>query len=239
MKNIIKIGLLSLVLSGCSTASISNSGYSKGNANQRSHYNNILSNELDEIQVLGLEDNDVIEKSNIAELLDNAKGINLRKGDSILLIQSGAEFPDSEMVESLSDIYDISTFSGTASKYSERKLNQLLRYSAATGGSSHIVVYWGMVESAERSLGSKSVSWVPFVGWSLPDESTQIRIRLKFAIIDVATGSWKTYQPTPIEEEFTSSIMGREGQKQQKIIELKKLVYASAAKQLHQKFGNE
>lgn len=165
------------------------------------------------------------------------KKITIPRGSSVLLIQSGADFPDSTMVESLSAYWNINQVSGDNSNYRETDLNALLRYTAASGGNGTILVYWGIVETADKNMGTKNVSWVPIVGWSLPDEVTNMRIRLKFAVIDVKSGSWQLFQTKSVENEYLSSIINREGKGQQKVIELKKLVYQKAAEELQQRLG--
>ena len=78
---------------------------------------------------------------------------------------------------------------------------------------------------------------MPLIGWAIPDENTQMRISLKFAVIDVEKGSWKMFQPSAVEKEFMSTFIGRKGKEQQKVIELKKLVYADAANKIFEKFN--
>ncbi len=234
MKRFLVMGLLVVFLFSCSK-SISETGYAQSE-NKVPGYN-AQQKELNELKVLGIRNLSSITEENISEVMATATSVDLPKGDSILLIQSGADYPDSEMIESMSQYWDVNILSGSNDKYSGDNLNKALRYIAASGGNKHLVVYWGIVETAKKSLASKNISWVPFVGWSLPDENTQMRIRLKFAIINVETGSWKMIQPSPVEEEFMSSIIGREGKEQEKVIELKKLVYANAAKQIFEKFN--
>ncbi|GJL77996.1 MAG: hypothetical protein NPINA01_09850 [Nitrospinaceae bacterium] len=234
MKKILAIGLLAIFLNGCATKSISETGYAQkeGHGKESS-----TQTELNELEVIGVSDLSSISEKAISEALAASGAVNLPKGDSILLVQSGADFPDSQMVESMSEYWDINILSGSNNRYTRGDLNKTLRYVAASGGNKHLVVYWGIVETAKKNLDTKSVSWVPFLGWSIPDENTQMRIRLKFAIIDVEKGSWKIFQPSPVEEEFMTSIIGRKGKEQQKVIELKKLVYSNAAKQIFAKFN--
>lgn len=239
MKKILKIGLLVIFLNGCATQSISETGYAQNGSNGRNGQvsGTQQSKELNELQVLGIRNLSGITEENISEVLAASTSVELPKGESILLIQSGADFPDGEMIESMSQYWDVNILSGSNDKYSEGNLNKALRYVAASGGNKHLVVYWGIVETAKKNLDSKGISWVPFIGWSIPDENTQMRIRLKFAVIDVEKGSWKMFQPSSVEEQFMSSIIGRKGKEQQKVIELKKLVYANAAKQIFNKFN--
>ena len=236
MMKFIIVGLILVSTYGCASRSISDTGYSQ--SERRGYYKSeVESKELEELVVLGIDKKQAINQGAIEKALTNFKKINIPKDSSILLVQSGSEFPDSVMIESLSDYWNVNQVSGDSRKYKESNLNNVLRYTAATGGNGSIFVYWGIVETSEKNLGTKNVSWVPIVGWSLPDEVTNMRIRLKFAVIDVKTGNWQLFQPKPVEEEFFSSIMNREDKDQEKVIELKKLVYKKAAEELHKKFG--
>ncbi len=234
-KRFILIGLLFIFLGGCVTKSISETGYAQSESNGRVS-NTQRSKELNELQVLGIKNLSAITEENISEVLATSSPVELPKGSSILLIQSGADFPDSEMVESMSEYWDVNIVSGSNDKYSEGNLNKALRFIAASGGNKHLIVYWGIVETAKKTLGTRGISWVPLVGWIIPDENTQMRISLKFAIIDVEKGSWKMFQPSAVEKEFMSTFIDRKGKEQQKVIELKKLVYADAAKKVFEKF---
>ena len=54
-------------------------------------------------------------------------------------------------------------------------------------------------------MSTKAVSWVPIVGGIIPDESQEMRIRLKIALIDVATGQWDAFSPKPIQDTSASA----------------------------------
>ena len=64
-----------------------------------------------------------------------------------------------------------------------------------------------------------------------------MRVVLKFAVIDVASGQWKTIQTMPVEDDFLSTIMSRDGKNQHAEIEMKKAVYARAADELFEKLA--
>ena len=239
----VKIVLLILTISivaGCASTSISDSGYKRNNE-QRSWHQNYepeAGKELNELAVIGVAPNATFDEEQILKSLKEAKPFELTSGSRILLLQSGAQYPDSEMVNSMSSYWDVSTLSGDSRHYANKgSLNKLLRYTAATGGNGYVVVYWGVIETAEKNLQTKGISWVPLLGWSLPDEKTQIRVILKFAIIDVASGQWKMFQPSPVKDEFLSAIINRDGKAQGVEIEMKKAVYARAAKELHMKLA--
>ena len=59
------------------------------------------------------------------------------------------------MVNSMSKYWDISTLSGDSRSYEQGNLNKLLRYTAASGGNQYVVVYWGVIATAEKKLTDK------------------------------------------------------------------------------------
>ncbi len=227
-----------LVLSGCATSSISDTGYSSPQESLRNsnYYIESGTRELDEQAVLGVAEVGNIDEALIRKSLKKSENVSIPKGSSILLIQSGAEYPDNEIVQAMSQFWDVNILSGDSRDYDKKGLHHKLRYMAATAGNRHVVVMWGIVETAEQKLATKNISWVPLVGWSLPDEQTKIRIGLKIAIIDVETGNWRMFNPKSQEDEFFSSIMNRAGEDQEKVIDLKKVVYHQSAKELYEKF---
>jgi uncharacterized protein YceK len=238
IKKIVLPVLVVSLLCGCTTTSISDSGYQRSSDHRYPHsYESQTEKELDELAVLGVTSSFKFDERALDRALKEAETFVLNSGSRILLLQSGAQFPDSEMVAGLSKYWEISTLSGDNRNYKHENLNQLLRYTAATGANNYIVVYWGVVETAQKNLQTKGVSWIPLVGWSMPDEKTQMRVVLKFAVIDVVSGQWKTFQPTPVEDNFFSSIMDRGGKSQSKEIELKKAVFTQAADELFKRFS--
>ena len=89
-----------------------------------------------------------------------------------------------------------------------------------------------MLESARINQATKFVSWVPVVGYAVPDERENMRIRLKAAIIDVASGHWTFITPTPIESAGFSSLYSREDKDQSLVNTLKEAAYKNLAKLL-------
>ena len=176
-----KMGLLFLlllvVLSGCSTRSISNSAYNSGGYYGRGVDNPFYKGELSEFDVLGIDARKEIGEEQIAAAASSKKErVALRKGDSILLIQSGAMIPDQDMVESAEKYFSVSVFTGVpeADKQANASYAKALRLAAARAGIEKIIVYWGLLESGTKNLATKTVSWVPFVGWAVPDQTQEI-----------------------------------------------------------------
>src|ERR1041384_4803919 len=97
--------VLALVISGCTeTRSISNSGYREPHSSARfapragdSDPAFQYRGELSEFDVLGIERGAMTSDTEIERTLANAKRVRLKRGNSILLLQSGAIFPDGPM----------------------------------------------------------------------------------------------------------------------------------------------
>lgn len=236
------IGLLALLLalSGCTTRSISDSGYDR--------YGRVSSayrGELTEFEVLGVDTAQTITDADIAAALKNASGARLQRTSKILLIQSGADFPDAAMLTGLSSRFLVTPFSGkpginrTSDHFStERNVpasesySKSLRLAAARGGYDKIVCYWGVLESEELNRATKFVSWVPIVGFAVPDERQNMRIRLKAAIVDVASGRWTMVNPKPFESTALTSIYSRGDKDQSLVACLKEQGYADLSNTL-------
>src|SRR5262245_9729792 len=172
--------------------------------------------ELSEFDVLGITRGGTPSDSEIERALDSAKRVRLHPASSIMLIQSGAIFPDGPMVTELSKHFRVVAFSGVppSSRADEpgpfersdaETFSRSLRLAAARGGNDVILCYWGVLESENAKLATKTISWVPLVNWVLPDEREHVRIRLKLALIDVRTGDWAVLSPAPVEDSAVSS----------------------------------
>ena len=219
-----------LLISGCATRSISDSGY------QSRYYggpaNSMYQGELSEFDVIGIEADTSVSEEQIANAFaDSSERKSLRRGDSIMLIQSGAMIPDADMIQNLEKTFSISAFSGVPqkSKDASASYSRSLRLAAAKGGIGTIVVYWGVLESGIENLGTKTFSWVPIVGSVVPDEAQSMRIRLKVAVVDVRTGRWEVFTPKELDEHSYSARISREHSDQAQVATLKKQAYALAA----------
>ncbi len=197
--------------------------------------------ELSEFDVLGITRDEQASEADIRHALDSARRVRLAPGSSILLIQSGALFPDTVMVSELSKHFRVVPFSGVPSSNSgvtdPESYSRSLRLAAARGGNDKILCYWGMLESASERLPTKTVSWVPIVNWVLPDESQRMRIQLKLALLDVRTGDWAILSPTSFDSQRISIKPRREVTDQKQIERLKERAYASAVRELVQTYS--
>lgn len=240
------LAVLGLVwLTGCTTRSISNSGYRGGGYYGESTYRG----ELSDFDVLGVDRDQTISEADIGKALDSTAREKLRKGSSVLLIQSGATFPDEPMASELNRYINVAPFTGVptdarrpgdaaAGKTTPANYSKSLRLAAARGGCENIVCYWGVLESAREGMASKTLSWVPVVGWAVPDERQHMRIRLKIAIVDVRTGHWSIFTPEPFEDKSLSGLQSRERSDQRQVEMLKRKAYEAAARDLLRVYGS-
>ncbi|QBH95589.1 aminopeptidase [Limnobaculum zhutongyuii] len=232
----------SLIVSGCSVRSISNADNGR---------NQFYAGELSDQDVLGAMPKQGISDADIKTALNNSRyTFRLPKDSSILLIQSGAMTPDAEMQKALKEYYSVAVFSGippnsqryrgyNAQPVTEETTDypRLLRLTAANGGQDKIIVYWGQLESGSENEVTKVVSWVPFVGGVLPDETQHMRIVLRVALIDVLSGRWVTFTPEVFENSSVSGRYNRDSKDLKQIMELKAQAYDAAAKEIFERYG--
>jgi hypothetical protein len=236
-------------LSGCSTVRpISNSAYQddrsigyapRANGSDPGY---VYRGELSEFDVLGIARGQMTTEQDIQRSLDNAKSVKLTPNSSILLIQSGAMFPDAPMVSELSKYFRVTPFSGVPTmtrsgrdaieSRNPESFAQSLRLAAARGGNDVILCYWGILESATEDLATKTVSWVPVVSWVVPDEKQHMRIRLKLAVIDVRSGNWSVLSPNAFDDARVSTSPRRGVKDQQQVETLKAKAYEASVKDL-------
>lgn len=231
------LGAAALFLAGCETRSISDSGYRRGQHAHRvapASY----SGELNELDVLGIQRNLPVTEEQIVRALDAAGDVRLRKGSRVLLVQSGAHYPDDPMVAALRGSVTVTPFTGHPNQFQRETYHRDLRYAAARGGCETVICYWGILESARQSFDTKAISWVPLLGSVVPDEHQQMRIRLKVAIVDVRTGNWSMFSPEPYSDQAVSARLGRERSDQAQVNKLKQQAYATAAADLLKQYAN-
>lgn len=221
---VLGLALVALFFTGCSTMSISNAGY-RGSWGSRS-YNDLYNGELSEFSVLGAAETEQEGSGDIAAAFEDKESLAIPKGAPVLLIQSGAMFPDEGMMEALKPHLQVTPFSGIPPKPDDpTDYSQSLRRTAAKGGLDYILCYWGVLETAQKDLATKTVSWVPIVGRALPDEKQEMRIRLKLVAIDVRTGKWAMVAPNPIGDTATSARVARRNSHEAQVAVLKDAGY--------------
>ena len=237
MRKLILLALLiPIVMSGCATQkSVSNSGYYPGGHNGRGGDNPLYKGELSEFDVLGIDPGKEITEQDItAAASDKKERLSLRKGEPLLLIQSGAMIPEQEMTENMGKYFSVNVFTGVPGqgKKADTSYAKALRLAAAKAGIDKILVYWGMLETETKDLATKNVSWVPIVGWAIPDQTQVIRIRLKIALVDVKSGQWDIFVPKVFEDTAYSASLDREHSDQQQVAQLKSKVYQAAVESI-------
>ena len=189
------LALAALLLAGCSIRSISNSSYEAAYGRGGSVLGFV--GELSELDVLGLSLKEPTTDAKIQSALAHQEAVRLARDSRVLLIQSGADYPDAPMLDALRGRFSVDTFSGrpTHGIAGDGDFSRALRLAAARGGFDKIVCYWGVLESERKKKVTAAVSWVPIVGHVLPDEREHMRLRLKAAVVDVATGRWTLLTP--------------------------------------------
>ncbi|HVM79511.1 MAG TPA: hypothetical protein VMU06_10855 [Stellaceae bacterium] len=237
----LRAGLVSIAListmAACQTRSISNSGYEAGNAYVGGHYpypgyarDKLYRGELAELDVLGIDTTGDIDNAKITRTRAEYRRPALRRGSSVLLVQSGAMLPDEAMSQALGPYFDVQPFSGVPE--GGRVYATALRLAAARAGADTVICYWGVLESAVEREGTKVVSWVPIIGTFIPDETQHMRIRLKVAVIDVRSGDWSVFAPDSRSDSALSANLDRGGSDQRQVLALKAMAYKAAAEQL-------
>jgi hypothetical protein len=241
-----------LWLSGCAkTRSISNAafdpsahpamGYRVGNAADPGFE---YRGELNEFDVLGVDRSHAATEEEIAQALQNAQDVELKPGGRVLLVQSGAVFPDGPMLLAMERHFAVVPFSGVPPRRRTAQdpepgetssYARSLRLAAARAGAETIVCYWGTLESARRKMESKTVSWVPIAGWMVPDEAQHMRIRLKLAVVDVRTGNWRMMTPEPLVDKAWSTAFTRGSSDRKQVELLKEKAYEASVQRLAQR----
>jgi hypothetical protein len=225
MKSIVSLFILVLLTAGCEhTRSISDSGY-HSERGWRSADSFGYKGELSETDILGAAPKQDATEANIAKALTSAAAPKLKRGDKIILIQSGAFMPDNLMLDEASKYFSVAPFSGMPPA-EKTGFSESLRLRAAQGGYGHIICYWGTLESAEKDREGKIVSWVPIVGSFVPDQRQEMRIRLKAITLEVASGNWKMVMPESHNDSGLNSSWSRENSDQKLVQSLKQNGYS-------------
>ena len=232
--------LLLVVLSACSVRSISDSGYYADSDRRGGRPSNpFYRGELSEFDVLGIDPKVSVTEADIHKAFTAKTRITVPKGSSIMLIQSGAMIPDDVMVKGLEKYYNVSVFTGVPGEGGAQgnSYAMALRLAAAKGGYEKMMIYWGLLETGRENLATKAISWVPIVGWALPDETQRMRIRMKVAIVDVRSGQWDMFSPEPFEDTGASGLYTRISSDQAQVATLKDKAYRSTVGDLVKRYS--
>ena len=197
--------------------------------------------ELNEFDVLGVDRSQVASEEEIGKALAQAARVDLKPGSRILLVQSGAVFPDGPMVSEMEKHFRVVPFSGVPPRRRTAtdpepgesfSYSRSLRLAAARAGAETIICYWGAMEAARRKMETKTVSWVPIAGWMVPDESQFMRVRVKLALIDVRSGNWRVETPEPFTDKAWSTMFTRGSSDLKQVELLKRRAYEASARML-------
>lgn len=154
--------------------------------------------------------NNITEEDIQTAVIDAKNAFELPLYSSIILIQSGTTAPDERMQKEMQKYYKIATFSGVPlikRKIKSKKEGddsdvnymQALRYIAAKGRQSAIIVYWSTLELGKFDNESKSFQWTRWNKTELPAGDYALRYLIRVVLTDVATGEWSMYYPENIE----------------------------------------
>lgn len=212
-----------LVLASCVTRSISDSDYAGGSGGHSSR-SMAYQGELTEWDVLGT-------TSTNATAVPYAP-VALTNGERVLVIQSGAFFPDDEMVRELQARFNVAMFSGIPPKEKGAAFAERVRSAALNGGCARLLVYWGILEIAQRDQATQSISWVPLVGQFVPDSRQTVRIRVKAFVVDANSGHWSMVLADSFQDERLSAPVVRAGSHQEQVARLKALAYRNLVAKL-------
>ncbi|HEV8542589.1 MAG TPA: hypothetical protein VGR78_09370 [Verrucomicrobiae bacterium] len=220
-----------LLLTACTT----NNGYKSADFSGNKVYKKgHVGPQLKENDVLGLRATDKVTDREISRVLDETRTISLRRGSTVLVVQSGARHPDKEMSDALSADFTIIPYSGVPSELcsEDEDVSKALRLAAAHSKAETILVYWGHLELKRDEMPTGIVSWVPVVDFMVPDEYQKMRMYLKIALIDVRTGQWATFRTEPIEDQTLTTRYAREHEQKWPMQGVKQRLYQASVRQL-------
>ncbi len=196
-------------------------------------------NELSEMDAVGSALEKTPSDKDIANALDRASGLQLKSGESLLVVQSGQTVPDARMVEELNKHYRAIPFSGIRSDWARQTPDnpddhyaKSLRLAAAQAGAQKILCYWGNLEVARHDLSTKTITWLPVIDVIVPDQKDNVRVHLKVALIDVRTGAWSFFRTEPVQAQVVTTGWGREHLEIPEVRELQKKSYVVAVNTL-------
>ncbi len=227
-------------LVGCGTRSISNSDYSADSDRGYAQRNNpFYKGELSEFDVIGIDAKTAVTEEEIARAAQSKARFTVHKGISVMLIQSGAMIPDEEMVREMEKYYNISVFTGVpmSDGSSSATYSRALRLAAAKAGAEKLIVYWGLLETGREDLATKAISWFPFVGGAITDETQRMRIRMKVAVVDVRSGQWEMFSPEPADDSASSGRYSRVSSDQAQVAALKGKAYRATADDIVKRYA--
>lgn len=141
-----------LVLGGCATRSIANSGY----AESRGYYSYAPAAPRKDAPILAIQSGAAIPDEPMVAALDRYFAV---------IPFSGVQLAGHEI-----------TAEKLASADEAQGYGHALRLIAAGGGADLIFCYWGAPESASQDEATTGISWLPVIGGVIPDQTQHMRI---------------------------------------------------------------
>lgn len=258
-----------ILLNGCSKSS-SIDDKKKAAAPQRTDITSMT--QLSEQDVFGNELTLEISEEDIQNAVEEAEGqFEVPLHSSIVLVKSGSRAPDVMMQKEMQRYYKVSTFSGipvarkkraaqpatsvkqAVNEFAENDTEnkgavinanymQALRYIAAKGRHSTIVVYWDEIESAKYNSALKEMVWKKYNGEKTAGLS--LRYLIRFVLVDVASGEWSAYSPVNAES-LTIPLTPPKDQKvdadaiQRQMNDLEKTTYKMVVEDLVERYSKD
>lgn len=195
--------------------------------------------ELNQMDVIGPAAEATPSDTDIQKALDRSSAVQLKAGESVLVLQSGQSAPDARMVEEVNKHYRAIPFSGIRSDWARHKFDspddhyaKSLRMAAAQAGAEKILCFWGNLEVSRHDLSTKTITWLPVVDVIVPDQKDKVRVHLKLALIDVRTGAWSLFRTEPVQANVVTTGWGREHLEIPEVKKLQKESYVVAVNSL-------
>ena len=184
--------------------------------------------------MLGLKATDKVTDPDIGRILDETRTVSLKRGSTVLVVQSGARHPDKELSDALSTDFTIIPYTGVPTELcsKDEEVSKALRLAAAHSKAETILVCWGHLELKRDEMPTGIISWVPVVDFMVPDEYQRMRMYLKVALINVRTGQWTTFRTEPIEDQTLTTRYARAHEQKWPMQAVKQRLYQASVRQL-------
>jgi hypothetical protein len=229
--------LAAIVLIGCAHENTTDFRRADYSSRQPLKSHNPGGNQLADTDVLGVSSSAPTDED-IRNTLDRASKVELRQGESVLVVQSAEPVPDSRMIAELNRYYRAIPYSGIRSDWisgdsgGNPDYAKALRFAAAQAGAEKILCFWGNLEVAHHDLSTKTVTWLPVVDIFVPDQKENVRVHLKVALVDVRTGAWTVFRTEPQEARMVSTGWSREHVQSPEVRRLQQKSYVVAVNSL-------
>ncbi len=152
-----------------------------------------------------------------------ADPVRILKGDRVIVMQSGQIRPDAPLLAGLVGHVELVPMSGMPSKHAVG--GPSLRDAALSGGVTKILAHWGSIETSVTPKDTKIISWVPIVGWHIPDNSQKMRVSVSAIIADVSSGQWSSVTALSDETVISHSMMSARTKDSKQVAQLKAQAY--------------